>query len=153
MRRSMLAPGLGAGLRSSAVRRGFPLAVATLNRLGLGPLQANISASELRRTALVAMGEVAAALQLGDAHVVFGHTHRAGPLPGDDLQEWRGRLGARLINTGSWTYSAGFLGQEDSDNPYWPGSCVVVEDDLTQPPRLLRLLVGSSRGQLVGSID
>jgi UDP-2,3-diacylglucosamine pyrophosphatase LpxH len=149
IRRGMLAPGLGAGLRSSAVRRGFPLAVATLNRLGLGPLQANISASELRRTALVAMGEVAARLQLGDAHVVFGHTHRAGPLPGDDLQEWRGRLGARLINTGSWVYSAGFLGPEDSENPYWPGSCVVVEDDPAQPPRLLRLLSGVPTGSLL----
>jgi UDP-2,3-diacylglucosamine pyrophosphatase LpxH len=149
MRRGMLAPGLGAGLRSGAVRRGFPVAVAALNRLGLGPLQADISASELRRTALAAMGEVAARLQLGDAHVVFGHTHRAGPLPGDNLQEWRGRLGARLINTGSWVYSAGFLGTEDSENPYWPGSCVVVEDDPAQPPRLLRLLADSSRAQLL----
>ena len=26
-------------------------------------------------------------------YVVFGHTHRAGPLPGDDEQEWRGRGG------------------------------------------------------------
>jgi UDP-2,3-diacylglucosamine pyrophosphatase LpxH len=150
MRRGMLAPGLGGGLRSGAVRRGFPVAVAGLNRLGLGPLQADISASELRRTALAAMGEVAARLQLGDAHVVFGHTHRAGPLPDDNLQEWRGRLGARLINTGSWTYSAGFLSAEDSESPYWPGSCVVVEDDPTQPPRLLRLLAGSTRAQLVG---
>lgn len=151
MRRAMFAPGLGAGLRSSAVRRGFPVAVAALNRLGLGPLQADISASELRRTALVAMGEVAARLQLGEAHVVFGHTHRAGPLPYDDPQEWRGRLGARLINTGSWTYSAGFLSAEDTENPYWPGSCVVVDEDPAQPPRLLRLLARSTRSQLLGS--
>ena len=32
------------------------------------------------------MGEVAARLGLGDAYVIFGHTHRAGPLPGDDEQ-------------------------------------------------------------------
>lgn len=97
------------------------------------------------------MGEVAARLQLGDAHVVFGHTHRAGPLPGDLLREWRGRLGARLINTGSWTYSAGFLTPGDSGNPYWPGSCVVVEDDVSTEPRLLRLLAESSYSQLLPS--
>ncbi len=34
---------------------------------------------------LRAMGEVAARLGCGDAYVVFGHTHRAGPLPGDDV--------------------------------------------------------------------
>lgn len=149
LRRGMLAPGLGAGLRSSAVRRGFPLAVGVLNRMGLGPLRADISATELRRSALAAMGEVAAHLQLGEAHVVFGHTHRAGPLPGDVPQEWRGRLGARLTNTGSWTYSTGFLSPGDSENPYWPGSCVVVDEDRTHGPQLMRLLAASSYSQLV----
>ncbi len=148
MRQGMLAPGLGGGLRSSAVRRGFPLAVGVLNRLGLGPLNADISAAELRRAALAAMGEVAAHLRLGDAHVVFGHTHRAGPLPGDALAEWRGRAGARLVNTGSWTYSSGFLSSGDSENPYWPGSCVLVEEDRAQGPRLMRLLAASDRALL-----
>ena len=48
-----------------------------------------------------AMGEVAARLGLGDAHVVFGHTHRTGPLEADDEHEWRGRGGARLVNCGA----------------------------------------------------
>jgi Calcineurin-like phosphoesterase len=148
MRQGMLAPGLGAGLRTGAVRRGFPLAVGALNRLGLGPLNADISAVELRRAALVAMGEVAAHLRLGDAHVVFGHTHRAGPLPGDEPAEWRGRAGARLVNTGSWTYSSGFLSSGGSENPYWPGSCVLVDEDRTQCPRLMRLLAASDRSLL-----
>lgn len=151
IRRGMLAPGLGAGLRGSAVRRGFPLAIGALNRLGLGPLNANISASELRRAALAAMSEVAARLQLGDAYVIFGHTHRAGPLPGDELQEWRGRQGARLMNTGSWTYSSGFLTPTDTENPYWPGSCVVVDDDPSSEPQLVRLLSGRSLSELAPS--
>ena len=67
------------------------------------------------------MGEVAARLELGDAYVVFGHTHRAGPLPGDDEREWRGRGGARLVNTGSWTYASIFLDAEPGESPYWPG--------------------------------
>ena len=55
------------------------------------------------------MAEVAARLGLGDAHVVFGHTHRAGPLPGEPQAEWRGRSGARLMNSGSWIYEPIFL--------------------------------------------
>ena len=61
----------------------FPLAVAALNRAGLGPLRAEISGTELRRAGLRAMGEVAARLGLGESYVVFGHTHRSGPLPRD----------------------------------------------------------------------
>ncbi len=62
--------------------------MAALNRAGIGPLRAEISAVELRGAGLRAMGEVAARLGLGDAHVVFGHTHRPGPLPSDDEEEW-----------------------------------------------------------------
>ena len=81
---------------AGALAGAFPLAVAALNRAGLGPLRADISADELRRAGLRAMGEVADRLGLGDAYVIFGHTHRAGPLPGDSESEWRGRWrGAR----------------------------------------------------------
>ncbi len=91
------------------------------------------------------MGEVAARLGVGDVHVVFGHTHRAGPLPGDNLAEWRGPGGARLINTGCWTYDAYFLTPTPGESPYWPGSCVLVEND--GPPVLRRLLaVAHARG-------
>ena len=83
-------------LRRSAIVGAFPLVVSALNRAGVGPLKPNISTGELRRAGLSAMGEVAARIGLGDSYVVFGHTHRAGPLPGDREQEWRGRLGAKL---------------------------------------------------------
>lgn len=125
-------------LRRRALVGAFPLAVAALNRAGLGPLRPDISTRELRRAGLAAMGEVAAHLDLGDAYVVFGHTHRPGPLPGDEEGEWRGRQGARLVNTGSWTYAAIFLGGTPDESPYWPGSCVVVED--SGPPVIRRLL-------------
>jgi Calcineurin-like phosphoesterase superfamily domain len=115
-------------MRKSALVGAFPLAVAALNRAGLGPVRADISTGELRRAGLRAMGEVAARLDLGDAYVVFGHTHRFGPLPEDEQQEWRGRSGARLMNTGSWTYAATFLTATPAESPYWPGGCVLVED-------------------------
>ena len=92
------------------------------------------------------MGEVAARLGLGDAHVVFGHTHRAGPLPGDVQSEWRGRGGARLVNAGCWTYAPIFLSDTPGESPYWPGGCVLVED--AGPPQVLRLLQDRTREQI-----
>lgn len=141
-------PQLSPLIRRQALAAAFPLAVAALNRGGFGPLRAKISTGELRRAGLRAMGEVAARLDLGDAHVVFGHTHRAGPLPDDVSQEWIGSGGARLMNTGSWTYSDTFLSAVPGESPYWPGSCVVVEDS-GRPPTLRRLLLDRSHAELV----
>jgi hypothetical protein len=122
------------------------LAVAALNRAGFGPLKADVSSDELRRAGLRAMGEVAARIGLGDAYVIFGHTHRTGPLPGDDEREWLGQAGARLINTGSWTYASVFLTSNPGESPYWPGGCVLVED--SGPPIVMRLLQDRARGDL-----
>jgi Calcineurin-like phosphoesterase len=132
--------------RRNAIKGVFPLMVRGLNRAGLGPVNANISRGELRRAGLQAMGEVAARLGLGDAYVVFGHTHRAGPFPGDPESEWRGRGGARLINSGCWTYDAVFLTPTPGESPYWPGTCVLVED--SGPPVLRRLLLDRSHSEL-----
>jgi hypothetical protein len=132
---------------------GFPLAVAALNRAGLGPLRADISTQELRRAGLAAMGEVASRLGLEDSYVVFGHTHRAGPLPGDIAAEWRrGQAatapgsGARLVNAGCWTYAPVFLSSAPAASPYWPGTCVLVED--SGPPLLERMLLDRSHAEL-----
>jgi len=133
-------------LRGRALIAGFPVAVAALNRAGLGPLRAEVSTRELRRAGLSAMGEVAARLGLGDAYVVFGHTHRTGPLAGDEQREWIGRDGARLVNAGSWTYAPIFLTATPGESPYWPGGCVLVEDE--GPPVVLRLLQERTREEL-----
>jgi predicted phosphodiesterase len=137
-------------LRSALLRRlfvaGFPVGVALLNRAGLGPVRAQISGDELRRAGLDAMGEVAARIGLGDAHVVFGHTHRPGPLPTDTAQEWLGRSGARLVNCGSWTYAGVFLRTSAADSPYWPGVAALVKD--SGAPQLLELLGDRTRAEL-----
>ncbi len=139
-------PGAGAMSRSRSAsgrlltlsaRAGFAAAVAALNRAGLGPLRADISRTSLRRSGLRAMGEVAQRLGLGDAYVIFGHTHRAGPLPGDDPAEWNAD-GVRLLNCGTWSYDGWWIGDGPQHNPYWPGGCVLVEDE--GPPRFMRLL-------------
>ncbi len=128
----------GSGLRRRALVAGFPVAVAGLNLAKLGPLRADISGAELRRAGLRAFGEVLARLEVPAAHVVFGHTHRAGPLPGDELAEWRAPTGAQLINSGCWVHEPGFLGSRPDQSPYRVGFAVMIEDD--GPPRLLNLL-------------
>ena len=154
--------GLARRLRTRALVAAFPLAVAALNRAGIGPLRAEISGTELRRAGLRAMGEVATRLGLGEAYVVFGHTHRSGPLPRDDEREWRGDYGAaaldgawaaatsgpgaRLVNAGCWTYESVFLSATPGESPYWPGTCVLVED--SGAPVLERLLADRTHEQL-----
>jgi len=152
-------------LRTRALVAAFPLAVAALNRAGLGPLRAEISGRELRRAGLRAMREVAARLGLGEAHVIFGHTHRSGPLAGDDLREWRGvrvadagsahavgvpasggAVGAQLINAGCWTYDSLFLTSTPGESPYWPGTCVIVEE--AGAPQLRRPLADRTHEEL-----
>jgi len=134
------------GLRRRALVAAFPVAVAALNRAGLGPLRAEVSGGELRRAGLRAMGEVAARLDLGDSYVVFGHTHRAGPLAGDREPEWLGVGGSRLLNAGCWTYSGVFLTPTPGESPYWPGACVLVED--SGPPVVKRLLQDRPHAEL-----
>jgi predicted phosphodiesterase len=138
--------GVGRWLRSWALAGAFPVAVAGLNRAGVGPLRADVSMSELRRAGLGAMRDVAERLDLGDAYVVFGHTHRAGPLPGDDQQEWRGHQGARLVNAGSWTYASIFLTPATGESPYWPGVAVLVDEH--GPPVLKHLLQDHTHAQI-----
>lgn len=116
----------------------IPGAVATLNRLGLGPFSPVLTGEELRRSGLRAMAQAVGNLGVDSEHVVFGHTHRAGPLPGDDLSEWRLPGGGRLWNTGSWYHERVFLDDRAHDNPYWPGTCAWIGDD--GPPELENLL-------------
>ena len=79
----------GGGLRRRGLAVAFPVVVAGLNRAGMGPLRADVSGHELRRAGLRAFGEVLARLGVpAGTHVMFGHTHRAGPLPADDPSEW-----------------------------------------------------------------
>jgi Calcineurin-like phosphoesterase len=144
---------LTAHARQRAIVHGFPLAVAALNRAGIGPLKAEISSAELRGAGLRAMGEVASRLGLGNAYVVFGHTHRAGPLAHDDVREWHrppvlpgAAPGARLVNVGSWTYDSIFLTAAPGESPYWPGTVALVEDD--GPPLLRRLLLDRTHDEL-----
>jgi hypothetical protein len=130
----VLTAGRRGGLRSLLLGGGFPVAVAAVNRAGLGPLRADLSGPALRRASLDAMHAVTRHLQIDAAHVLFGHSHRTGPLPGDDRSEW-----GRLLNVGSWVAGGGAR-ETVADSPYRPGGVVRVGP--TGPPVLERLVWG-----------
>lgn len=127
----------GAWLISSVA---IPGAVGALNRLGVGPLEPGISGEHLLHGGLAAMRGVAAGLAPGAGHVLFGHTHRPGPLPGDDEADWATPGGTRLWNTGSWCHEPAFVGPPAHPGPYWPGTLIRLEE--TGPPRLSNVLEG-----------
>jgi hypothetical protein len=128
------------GLRRRAVGAGFPALVAALNGAGLGPLRPELSRAALRRAGLRGLEEAAGRLGVSASYVVFGHTHRAGPLPGDDPGEWRTSSGAQLINSGCWVSEPSLLGPAPAQSPYRVGFCVWVLDE--GPPELVNLLDG-----------
>jgi predicted phosphodiesterase len=125
-------------LRRHLTAAAFPALIALLNRLRLGPLRPNISGPELRRAGLAAMGEVQRRLGIEADWILFGHTHRAGPLPADDPGEWRTPAGTALMNTGCWVHEPAFVGDQPATSPYRAGFAVWVQDD--EPPRLVNLL-------------
>jgi len=116
----------------------IPAAVAALNRLRIGPFSPELTGPELRRAGLIAMGRVAETLAPDAEHLLFGHTHRAGPLPGDDEAEWTTLAGARLWNTGTWYHERAFLSGRDEDNPYWPGTVLWLEEGRPRIDNALR---------------
>lgn len=125
VKRRMLAAGVGALLLA-------------LNRAGLGPLHTDLSASELRRASLLAFGEALDSLSVRADYAIFGHSHRAGPLPGDATSEWRTLGGTTLINSGCWVHEQSFLGSDPSRSPYRAGFAVVIDGDAA--PQLVNVL-------------
>jgi hypothetical protein len=119
----------GALVRFLLGRVTIPGGVAILNRLGLGPLGPDVSGAELRRAGLRAMARAAEGLGIEADHIVFGHTHRPGALPGDDPEEWRTAGGARLWNAGSWLHEPVFVGREPRRSPYWPGTVLRLGEE------------------------
>jgi predicted phosphodiesterase len=115
----------------------IPGAVAALNVAGLGPFRATLTGEELRRSGLDAMARVAEALAPGVPHVIFGHTHRPGPLPADDVSEWTMQSGTRLSNSGSWLHEGAFL-RTGHESPYWPGTVLTLDDE--GPPSIRNVL-------------
>ena len=121
-----------------------PGAVGAANRLGLGPVRSDLTPGAVTDAGLDAMREVVERMRIGAEHVIFGHTHRRGPLPAEG--GWRTTAGTRLWNTGSWVHVPTVLGFEASRSVYWPGTIAIVGD--YGPPQLEHLLEDLDRDGL-----
>lgn len=147
--RGLTGSGRGRRLRGHAMSVPFRLAVLAVNRAGLGPVQARVALHDLRVAGLGAIGETARRLRLAPAHLIFGHTHRTGPLEGDAPGEWRTPGGIELHNAGSWIFETMFMSRgPGAASPYWPGGAIALDE--TGPPRLERLLADVPLSALQG---
>jgi hypothetical protein len=132
--------GRGTPLRARALSAAFPLGVAAANLAGLGPVRAAVGAEALRHAGLEAIAEVVRRLRIDAEHVLFGHTHRAGPLPHDDPAEWRvAGTRTRLHNAGGWIDEPAFA-PPGPEAPYWAGRALEVGPEPGDPPRLVRVV-------------
>jgi predicted phosphodiesterase len=136
-----------AGSRT-AVRLGVPAAVRTINRLLRSDFEPDLSPAAITRSGIDAATEMARRLDTGAAHVIAGHTHRAGPRADED--PWPLPDGGALHNTGCWTFTSAFHRPGTPPGPYWPGTVTWVEDE--GPPRRVALLEGHSREALRGIV-
>lgn len=131
--------GRGTPARARALSALFPLGVAGANLAGLGPVHTRVAGEDLRRAGLAAIAEVVRRLGIEADHVLFGHTHRAGPLPADDHGEWLvAGTGARLYNAGGWIDEPIFA-PPGPEAPYWGGRAIELDPVPGTPPRLVRV--------------
>jgi predicted phosphodiesterase len=119
-----------------------PGAVGIANRLGLGPVRSDLSPGAITRAGLAAIADVVERLAIDADHLVFGHTHRRGPMP--EEAGWRTQ-NTSLWNTGSWVHAPTLLGPTAAESPYWPGTVAFVDDGA---PTLRHLLDDLERPQL-----
>jgi Calcineurin-like phosphoesterase superfamily domain len=133
----------GTALRA-AIGAGIPAGVWSVNRLLRAEFDPNLSAAAITHSGIAAATELAVRLEIGDSHLIVGHTHRGGP--GEDEAAWELPGGGCLHNTGSWVFASAFHRPGTPPGPYWPGTVTWVEDG--EEPRRVRLLVERGRDEL-----
>lgn len=133
----------------AAISAGIPAGVWLLNRLVGADFEADVSAASITRSGIAAATEMSGRLQIEAAHIVTGHTHRAGPEESE--AEWALEGGGRLHNTGSWVFADALHHPGAPPGAYWPGTVTWVDDD--GPPRRVRLLADRSHGELRAAVS
>jgi UDP-2,3-diacylglucosamine pyrophosphatase LpxH len=132
----------------AAVGVGVPATVWSLNRLLRADFDADLSPGAISHSGVSAATEMTARLKIEAAHVITGHTHRAGPENGES--EWALPADGCLHNTGSWVFASAFHHPGTPPGPYWPGTVTWIEDD--GPPRRARLLNEHTRDELKAAV-
>jgi hypothetical protein len=140
---------IGRAARKAAVGAGIPAGIWALNHMLRADFAPDVSAAAITRDGIAAATELMRRLRIDAAHVITGHTHRAGPEEGD--AEWPLADGGKLHNTGSWVYADVFHHPGAPPGPYWPGTVTWLEDD--GPPQRKRLLIDRPRDELRGAVQ
>lgn len=135
--------------RKAAIGAAVPAGVWTLNRLLRANFAPDVSAAAITRDGIAAATELSRRLRIDAAHMITGHTHRAGPEESD--AHWPLIDGGTLHNTGSWVYADVFHHPGRPPGPYWPGTVTWLEDE--GPPRRERLLIERPRDELRGAVQ
>jgi UDP-2,3-diacylglucosamine pyrophosphatase LpxH len=112
----------------------------------MAPVTSRVLGLQMRRASIPAIAHVAGRLGVAADWVIFGHVHRLGPLPGDDLDQWRGPDGVRIANSGSWVAEPLLVHGVEAPHPYWPGGAIVIDGD--GDPRPSSLLDGVALADL-----
>jgi UDP-2,3-diacylglucosamine pyrophosphatase LpxH len=140
---------IGLAVRKSAIGAGVPAGIWALNRLLNANFAPDVSAAAITRDGIAAATELARRLQIDAAHVITGHTHRAGPQEHDAT--WPLADGGALHNTGSWVYADVFHHPGTPPGPYWPGTVTWLDDE--GPPQRKRLLIDHPREDLRSAVQ
>ena len=140
---------IGTAIRKGAIGAGIPAGIWALNRLLHANFAPDVSAAAITRDGIAAATELVRRLRIDAAHVITGHTHRAGPEESD--AEWPLADGGTLHNTGSWVYADVFHHPGRPPGPYWPGTVTWLEDE--DPPTRKRLLIDRPRDELRGAVQ
>lgn len=135
--------------RKAAIGAGVPAGIWALNRLLQANFAPDVSAAAITRDGIAAATELARRLRIDAAHVITGHTHRAGPEESD--AQWRLADGGTLHNTGSWVYADVFHHPGKPPGPYWPGTVTWLGDE--GPPVRKRVLIDRPRDELRGAVQ
>src|SRR6185312_6446571 len=88
-------------------------------------------------------------LPQGMRYVIFGHTHRPGPLDIDTPERWKATVHdqeAVVMNCGSWLYDDGKARRLDYRPQRWPGTFILVPDQGS--PRLVEVLAHLSKEEV-----
>jgi hypothetical protein len=134
----------GRRVRRAALRAGIPTSVWVLNRLLRAGFDPDLSGAAISQSGIDAATEMSGRLAIEAEHVITGHTHRAGPVPGE--AEWPLPGGGRLHNTGSWVFADAFHHPGYPPGPFWPGTVTWLEDE--GPPRRVQLLIERTHDEL-----
>jgi Calcineurin-like phosphoesterase len=133
----------------AALRAGVPVSVWLLNRALQTQFKPDFSVVAITRSGIAGATEMIGRLGIDAAHVITGHTHRAGPEASDP--QWPLPGGGSLHNTGSWVYADAFHHPGAPPGPYWPGTLTWLDD--AGPPRRVKLLADRSREELRAAVS